>query len=150
MIPFLARSPDETQALGRRLATLLLPGEVVSLTGPLGSGKTCFIQGLCQGLGVEDRVGSPSFILVREHSGKMPVHHVDLYRLQTSRDLDSIGLEDLCDGQGVVVVEWGEKAEGRLAFSCVIRLEPQGESERRIEMSFQDPAREKGLLEGPL
>lgn len=150
MIFFITRSPDETQSLGRRLAQLLLPGEVVSLTGPLGSGKTCLIQGLCRGLGIEDRVGSPSFILVREHSGKMPVHHVDLYRLHTSQDMDSIGLEDLCDGRGVVLVEWGEKAEGRLAFSCFIRLEPQGASERRIEVSFLDPAREKGLLERSL
>lgn len=140
-------SSGETRSLGKTLSRVLVPGDVICLSGPLGSGKTCLIQGLAQGLGISDKVGSPSFVLVAEYSGTLPVRHVDLYRLDSPSEMDSLGLEELCDGQGITLVEWGEKAEGRLAYSCHILLEQGKEDERLIAVRFEDPERERVLLE---
>jgi tRNA threonylcarbamoyladenosine biosynthesis protein TsaE len=140
------RSPEETRSLGRELSRVLVPGDVVCLSGPLGSGKTCLIQGLIRGLGILEKVGSPSFVLVVEYSGALPVRHVVLYRLEGPSEMDGLGLEDLCDGQGIMLVEWGEKAEGRLAYSCHIVLEQGKEDERVISVRFEDPDREQDLL----
>jgi len=145
VISFATRNAEETQALGRRLSQALKPGDVVSLTGPLGSGKTCLIQGLCQGLGVSAKVGSPSFVLVIEYEGKCPVQHIDLYRIQTSAELDGLGLEEACDPSAIALVEWGEKGEKHLIYSCRISLDPEGESGRRIEVRFLNPEREGDL-----
>ncbi len=145
MIACLTRNAEETRALGEKFSQTLRPGDVVSLTGSLGSGKTCLIQGLVQGLGFSGKVGSPSFVLVTEYPGALPVRHVDLYRLDCPSDLDGLGLEDTCDSYSVTLVEWGEKAEGRLPYSCRIFLEQGGENERRISMQFEDPERERNL-----
>ncbi len=145
MIAWLTRNAEETRALGKRLSRALKPGDAVSLTGPLGSGKTCLIQGLVRGLGYSGKVGSPSFVLVTEYPASLPVQHVDLYRLGSPSDLDGLGWEELFDDHGVTLVEWGEKAEGRFPCSCRIILEQERENERRISVQFEDPERERNL-----
>ena len=100
-------SPTETERLGAALALALEIGDVLTLRGPLGSGKTCFVTGLARGLAVKGRVRSPSFGLVHELQGRLLLAHVDLYRL-SEREADALGLEELHE-RGVLAVEWGEK-----------------------------------------
>src|SRR5436853_1049828 len=103
------RSPEETDAAGARLGETLGPGDVVALTGELGAGKTCFTQGLARGLGVTGRTVSPTFVLVNEYRGRVPVHHVDAYRTGSLTELLDLGIEELLSGDGVTVVEWADK-----------------------------------------
>lgn len=102
----------ETRRLGRLIGQFLKPGSLVALAGELGSGKTQFIKGLARGLGVDRRyyVSSPSFVLVNEYPGRIPLYHLDLYRLSEREDLEEIGLEEYLYGKGVTAVEWAEKA----------------------------------------
>ena len=103
------RSPAQTQALGRRLASALAPGDVLALCGDLGSGKTTFAQGLARGLRVKESVTSPSFVLVREYRGRLPVYHLDLFRLDRLDDLETIGYDEYVAGRGVTLIEWAQK-----------------------------------------
>lgn len=100
--------PGQTREIGGALAALLLPGDVVSLTGDLGAGKTCLVQGAARALGVEEPVTSPTFVLAREYHGSVPVHHLDVYRLNTLQEVIDLGFEDLLDPTGVIFIEWGE------------------------------------------
>ena len=108
------RSAAETRALGRRLALHMQPGDLLCLRGELGAGKTTLIQGLAEGLGIADPVTSPSFTLVHEHAGSLPLIHIDLYRLG-GPDIADIGLEEAIDSEAVVAVEWSEKLPAGLA-----------------------------------
>lgn len=103
-------SPAETEALGRRLGALLRPGDVVALSGDLGAGKTVLARGLAAGAGATGYVASPTFTLIREYRGPSRVYHVDLYRLDRPEQLDDLGLDEILDGSGIVVIEWAEKA----------------------------------------
>jgi tRNA threonylcarbamoyladenosine biosynthesis protein TsaE len=107
----LSRSPDETQALGRALGELLRGGDVVTLSGPLGAGKTCFVQGLARGLGVapEVAVTSPTFVLVAEYPARAWLRHADFYRVESYARLLDAGFDDLASADGVLVVEWPER-----------------------------------------
>lgn len=103
-------SPAETEDLGRRLGALLRPGDVVALSGDLGAGKTVLARGLAAGAGATGYVASPTFTLIREYRGPSRVYHVDLYRLDRPGQLDDLGLDEILDGSGIVVIEWAEKA----------------------------------------
>ena len=102
----------ETRRIGRRLGRRLKRGSLVALSGELGTGKTEFIKGLADGLGVDKRyeVSSPSFTLINEYPGRVPLYHIDLYRVSKRRDLEEMGLEEYFYGDGVTAVEWAEKA----------------------------------------
>ena len=102
--------PEETQKLGRRLGELALPGDVFLLVGELGAGKTCLTQGIVWGLGIEEYALSPSFVIMREMHGRLPLYHIDLYRLDSIEESIDLGLDDYLYGEGVCVVEWAEKA----------------------------------------
>src|SRR2546425_3609147 len=102
--------PEETEGAGERLGRTLGPGDVVALTGELGAGKTCFVQGIARGVGVTTRPTSPTFVLVNEYRGRLPVHHVDAYRTNSVTELADLGLEEMIDGDAVTVIEWAEKA----------------------------------------
>ncbi len=109
------RGAERTLELGRAAGRLLRGGEVILLYGPLGAGKTCFTQGLCTELGVTDEVVSPTFTLVNSYAGgRLPVHHLDFYRVEAHHDLDDIGLPDILDevyeGRAVILIEWPEPA----------------------------------------
>jgi len=105
-------SPEETARLGAALAPALAPGDVLLLTGPLGAGKTCFVTGVAAGLGSTGRVRSPSFTLVNEYAGRLPLFHLDLYRLDGG-EAEALGLEEPLE-RGALVVEWGEKLPAHL------------------------------------
>jgi tRNA threonylcarbamoyladenosine biosynthesis protein TsaE len=108
---FHSRSPAETRKLGRALGELLRGGDVVGIEGPLGAGKTCLVQGLAEGLGVDARVAvtSPTFGIVAEYPGRAWLRHADFYRVESYARLLDAGFEDLCDASGVLVVEWPER-----------------------------------------
>lgn len=108
--PFVSSSESETESAGQRLGELLAPGDVVSLTGPLGCGKTVFVRGIARALGVGEPVVSPSFVIVQEYAGRLPLFHMDLYRLSSPLELEDVGLRDYLSAGGVCAIEWGEKA----------------------------------------
>ncbi|MBM3220662.1 MAG: tRNA (adenosine(37)-N6)-threonylcarbamoyltransferase complex ATPase subunit type 1 TsaE [Candidatus Rokubacteria bacterium] len=129
-------SPEETQALGARLAERLKPGDVVALTGELGAGKTCFTQGLARGLGVAGRAVSPTFVLINEYRGRLPVHHVDAYRTESLTELLDLGLEELFSGDGVTIVEWADKLVPLLPPHTIhVHIEGVGDEPRHITVS---------------
>lgn len=101
-------SPEETRIVGAALAPTLLPGDVVSLSGDLGAGKTAFVQGLAAALGVVRPVTSPTFTIVHEYEGRYPIVHLDVYRLDSFQEVLDLGFEEYMDGGSIVLVEWGE------------------------------------------
>ena len=105
-LDFISHSETQTRRLGHRLAALLKPGDVLALVGDLGSGKTRWVQGVCQGLDVTDIVNSPTFTLVNEYQGRCPVYHIDLYRLDRVNDFEDIGLDELLYARAVTAIEW--------------------------------------------
>jgi tRNA threonylcarbamoyladenosine biosynthesis protein TsaE len=105
------RSPEETRILGASLAPALLPGDVISLSGDLGAGKTVFVQGLATALGVTSRVTSPTFTIVHEYDGRYPIMHLDVYRLDSFQEILDLGFEEYFDARAVVLIEWGEAVE---------------------------------------
>ncbi len=111
---WVTRSPAQTQTLGRRLGAVLAPGDTVALCGDLGSGKTTLVQGLAKALGVREAVTSPTFTLVREYRGRLPIYHVDLFRLDREEELETIGYDEFVAGQGVTLIEWAQKMRARL------------------------------------
>ena len=128
-------SPEETHRLGRQIGELAKPGDVYLLSGNLGSGKTCFTQGVAAGLGVVDNVMSPSFVIMREHSGRLPLYHIDLYRLETLPEAIDLGLNEYLYGKGVSVIEWSERAESVLpAEHLSVYIDYKGDTERYIRL----------------
>ena len=116
----LSHSPEETEDIGARLAETLKPGAVVAFTGDLGAGKTAFTRGLARGLGVPDRVTSPTFTIVNEYEGgRLPLFHFDMYRLGSPDELFDIGWEDYLRRGGVCAVEWSENIAGALEPDAV-------------------------------
>jgi tRNA threonylcarbamoyladenosine biosynthesis protein TsaE len=102
-------SPEQTQQLGIRLGQMSQAGDVFLLTGNLGSGKTCLTQGIAWGLGVKEYALSPSFVLIREYAGRLPLYHIDFYRLDSIEEIADLGLDEYLYGRGVCVVEWADK-----------------------------------------
>lgn len=130
-------SADETQQLGRELARLIRAPQVVLLVGDLGAGKTTLAKGLIEGLGAArpDDVLSPTFSLIHEYEGDPKVYHIDLYRLDTLPELDSLGLDDLWAENAVVLIEWGERFTAQLPGRRLeIRLEDRGGDARSISV----------------
>ncbi len=110
-LQFETHSPNDTLCLGKKIGRHLEAGDIVLLFGDLGAGKTTLTQGIARGLGVakEEYVRSPSFTLVNEYPGKVPVFHIDLYRIASSQELEDLGLEEVFSSEGVSIVEWAEK-----------------------------------------
>jgi len=130
------RSTDETLALAGSVGGLLRPGDVVSLAGDLGTGKTVFARGVARALGVEDPVVSPTFTIVREYEGRVPVVHVDVYRIDTFQELHDLGFEEVVRDDAVTIVEWGDAIDGMLPGDRLdVRLAAgAGDDERVIEI----------------
>ena len=113
-------SPEETEALGEMLAGRLEPGTVIAFTGDLGAGKTAFVRGLARGLGIAERVTSPTFTIVNEYEGgRLPLFHFDMYRLGSADELFDIGWEDYLARGGVCAVEWSENVSDALEEGCL-------------------------------
>jgi tRNA threonylcarbamoyladenosine biosynthesis protein TsaE len=133
-------SVEEMEELGERVGSLLGPGDVVILTGELGSGKTAFCRGLGRGLGVSATITSPSFTLINEYEGRIPFYHLDVYRLDGPSDLEELGYEDYFYGEGVAAVEWGDKVRVLLPEEYLeVRLEVLGEGLRSLEFIPHGP-----------
>lgn len=128
-------SPEETEAIGRKIAAKLLPGDIIAYYGDLGAGKTAFTRGLAAGLGVTEQVTSPTYTIVNEYlSGRMPLFHFDMYRLSSSDELFDIGWEDYLARGGVCAVEWSENVADALtdAISITIEKDPAQLDWRKI------------------
>ena len=137
-------SERETFALGEKLARTLQPGTFVLLHGDLGSGKTAFVRGLASGLGIDPgEVSSPTFVLIQHYRGRVPLTHVDLYRLDSERAVDDLGLEELAAG-GILAVEWADRMPRPVEGSVTVRIEDAGGDTRRITIEGEGTTRGKG------
>ena len=137
---------EDTHELGRILGEHARPGDIFLLTGDLGAGKTTLTQGILWGMGSDDYVRSPTFVLATEYDASIPLHHVDLYRIDGVEEMDELGLDELMENGGVVVVEWAEKAAelfpaGRLQ----VNIERQGGDSRRLTLSSTSAEYERFL-----
>ncbi|HEY2499528.1 MAG TPA: tRNA (adenosine(37)-N6)-threonylcarbamoyltransferase complex ATPase subunit type 1 TsaE [Candidatus Angelobacter sp.] len=144
MKTFTTHSADETTDLGRRLASELKPGSIVLLRGNLGAGKTTMVKGIAEGFQAAkaEDVTSPTFTLIHEYRGpEVTLYHIDLYRIDTQRELDTLALDDLMTPQSILLIEWGEKFERFARERDVeIAIEHKGGDDRRIRFrKFGDP-----------
>ncbi|RJP69189.1 MAG: tRNA (adenosine(37)-N6)-threonylcarbamoyltransferase complex ATPase subunit type 1 TsaE [Candidatus Abyssobacteria bacterium SURF_17] len=138
----ISRSPEQTRDLGERLGRVLGKGSVVALVGELGSGKTVLAQGLARGLdvGPDEYVSSPSFALVNEYRGRVPVFHVDTYRLYGVSEMVALGYEDLLEPEGVTIIEWADKVRELLPERhLLVELSIVDSKTRRITISLVGP-----------
>ena len=139
---------EETQAVGRVLGENALPGDIFLLSGPLGAGKTCLTQGIGMGLGVAGHVRSPTFVLMTRYHGRLPLHHIDLYRLGGPEEVWDLGLEEQLFGEGVCVVEWAERALELFPGESLSMSLDYGETDDQRTISFvQCPDRYRAMLE---
>ena len=142
----------ETQAVGAALAAVARAGDVLLLVGDLGAGKTAFTQGFARAMGVEEQVTSPTFTLVHEYSGRLPIHHLDVYRLDRLAELADLGLSELLDDGGVTLVEWGDAVVSAVPSDHLdVRITfGDGDDDRRLELRAGGPrwASRWGLVSG--
>src|SRR4030065_1548238 len=133
----MTESVNETLAIGKKLGRLLSPGDVILLTGELGAGKTCLVKGIADGLGIKGtRITSPTFIIINEYTGKIPLYHIDLYRIGIIEDLREIGMEEILYGKGVTAIEWAERIKDTLPDERVdITLKCVDDKTREIDIS---------------
>ena len=138
MTEILSGSEDDTASAGEALGRTLRPGEVILLHGALGAGKTAFARGLARGLDADpDEVSSPTFTLIQQYAGRMPLYHVDLYRLE-SREVDDLGLDELIAGDGVVAIEWAERWNTRPAGAIDVSIDDGGADRRTIRIDRRE------------
>ena len=137
-IDITTNSPGETIELGRKLGSQLRGGEVITICGPLGSGKTHLIKGIAAGAGAEDptHVNSPTFVIINEYSGRLDIFHIDAYRLDSIAEFEMLGFDDYCRPGSVVLIEWADKIESALQGMDYVRitLDHAGETIRKIHI----------------
>lgn len=132
-------SAEKTMEIGRRIGAALPSGSVVLLSGVLGAGKTTLVKGIAEGMGITEEVSSPTYTIVSEYPAKLPLHHIDLYRIEGENQIDNLGLDDILWGSGVSVIEWGEKLQGELPENPIrITLTVDGDSDRTISVEGLD------------
>lgn len=126
--------------LGERLGKILHPGDVLALFGDLGAGKTTFTKGIARGLGLADDVHSPTFTLIHEHIGPTPLYHVDLYRLETEAEVDSLGIEEYIYSEGITIIEWADRMKSMLPPERLdIELKMTGDNDREMILETTSP-----------
>jgi len=135
-------SEDETARLGRAIAELVEPGTVIGLVGPLGAGKTRLARAIAESLGVDPgAIASPTFVLIHEYEGRLPIYHFDAYRLDTPRAFEDLGVTDYWGGDGVCLVEWADRVRGLLPDDCwMITLAPRGTTARSVCLELPSAA----------
>jgi len=134
---FQTSNTSETIRMGKRLGRLLQPGDVVALIGDLGTGKTQFIKGLAEGVGVGKAtyVSSPSFTLINEYPGRTPLYHIDLFRLESEKEAEGLGLEEYVRGNGITAIEWADKIPSLLPEELLwVKIHYTGEHSRSLEI----------------
>ncbi len=141
-------SPEETRELGKRIGKIAMPGSVILLEGQLGAGKTCLTQGIAWGLDINEYTLSPSFVIMRELYGRLPLYHIDLYRLDNIEESMELGLDDYLYGKGVCVVEWAEKALSILPEKhLMIRIKYLSDAERSFELKSEGKLYEDMIIQ---
>jgi len=134
-LELISHSPEQTQQFGVRIGQLALAGDIFLLVGALGTGKTCLTQGIAWGLNIKEYALSPSFIIVRELYGRLPLYHIDLYRLDHIEEIAELGLDDYLYGNGICVVEWAEKGLNILpAEHLLIQINYLSDTERSFQL----------------
>lgn len=133
MITFTTTSAEETVELGKKIGSFLKKGDIIAMQGTLGAGKTTITRGIAQALGINETITSPTFCLISEYEGKMPLYHMDVYRLDGAEDFANLGTEDMLYGEGVSIIEWSEKIMEELPHKTIIlKLEPHDDGARTI------------------
>ena len=148
----ISHSPQETLQLGKSLGSSLIPGDIILLNGDLGAGKTHLTQGICYGMGLDEGsyIRSPTFTLINEYHGKLPIYHIDLYRIDSLEEIYSLGLEEILFNQGITIIEWAEKLRSpknpknlllNIQDRIEINIEIVSESEREFTFNtfFPEP-----------
>jgi len=131
----ITHSPEETRELGRSIGKLAIPGDIYLLVGKLGAGKTCLTQGIAWGLDIQEYTLSPSFVIMRELYGRLPLYHMDFYRLDNIDEIADLGLDDYLYSQGVCVIEWAEKGLDILPDDhLLVKIRYISDTERSFEI----------------
>lgn len=136
---FISSSVEQTIEFGFQIGSRLKGGEVIGLTGPLGSGKTYLIKGIAKGAGAEDKnipINSPTFVIVNEYIGRLDIYHIDAYRINSASEFEMIGFDEFCYPRSVVLIEWADKIKRCLQGIDYVRVELsyQGQSQRRVHI----------------
>jgi len=140
-------SEDDTARLGRAIAGLVEPGVVIGLTGPLGAGKTRLARAIAEALGVDSgAIASPTFVLIHEYHGRLPIYHLDAYRLESPAAFQDLGVADYWGGDGLCLVEWADRVRRLMPEDCwMITLEPTGAATRSVR--FEPPGSSPELID---
>lgn len=142
MKKYITDSPSETRAVAAEFAKTLSPGSVVCMYGDLGAGKTAFAQGMAEGLGIDEPVTSPTFTIINEYEGTLPLYHFDVYRVGDSSGMAETGFDEYIDGDGICVIEWAELIEDILPDDrinvTISRLPERGDDAREIIIASED------------
>lgn len=135
MITFTTKTPEETIELGRKIGRLLKKGDIIAMQGTLAAGKTTITKGIAESLEIKDTITSPTFCLISEYEGKMPLYHMDVYRLDGAEDFAGLGTEDMLYGEGVSIIEWSEKIMSELPKKTILlKIEPKEDGSREISL----------------
>lgn len=135
MLTFYTKSAEETISLGKKIGSKLKKGDIIAMQGTLAAGKTTITKGIAQSLGISEDITSPTFCLISEYYGKMPLYHMDVYRLDGTEDFINLGVDDMLYGDGVCIIEWSEKIMDELPKNTIIlRIMPQDDGSRKIEI----------------
>ena len=139
MLKFITHTPEETIELGKKIGSKLKKGDVIAMQGTLAAGKTTITKGIAQALGISDTITSPTFCLISEYYGKMPLYHMDVYRLEGGEDFVNLGTDDMIYGDGVSIIEWSEKIMDELPkHTIILKITPNEDGSRLIEISNWD------------
>ncbi|MBQ7537763.1 tRNA (adenosine(37)-N6)-threonylcarbamoyltransferase complex ATPase subunit type 1 TsaE [Treponema sp.] len=135
-LTFHTNSAEETIKLGEKIGSMLTKGDIIAMQGTLAAGKTTITKGIARALGIKEEITSPTFCLISEYEGKLPLYHMDVYRLEGGDDFINLGVEDLIYGNGVSLIEWSEKVMDELPKKTIIlKIEPiEGTNERNISL----------------
>ncbi len=135
MLTFTTSSAEETITLGEKIGRLLKKGDIIAMQGTLAAGKTTITKGIAKALGITDTITSPTFCLISEYQGSMPLYHMDVYRLDGTEDFINLGTDDMLYGDGVSIIEWSEKIMDELpSNTIVLKITPQDDGKRLIEI----------------
>ena len=135
MLTFTTSSAEETITLGEKIGRLLKKGDIIAMQGTLAAGKTTITKGIAKALGITDTITSPTFCLISEYQGSMPLYHMDVYRLDGTEDFINLGTDDMLYGDGVSIIEWSEKIMNELpSNTIVLKITPQDDGKRLIEI----------------
>ena len=135
MLTFTTSSAEETITLGEKIGRLLKKGDIIAMQGTLAAGKTTITKGIAKALGITDTITSPTFCLISEYQGTMPLYHMDVYRLDGTEDFINLGTDDMLYGDGVSIIEWSEKIMNELpSNTIVLKITPQDDGKRLIEI----------------